>query len=277
MAGGLPPRGWIGEREKARFAEEISRLTARELADFEAATNREVGNFPSYVARAAAQATTQAVRATVSLAEAVGSALSRWFGSAPKLMAPEEAAQLPPTVGAFTPRAGLPPIVERIARSDEDAAPDLGGIQQIPQRAGALVDTGSLNETDDETFHTIGSSNVFAFRYDEPTLTFYVQFLGGDSDNRTGPGPTYAYYGVTPERANKVFEDGSAGGAVWSYFRIRGTQSGHQVDYSLVGTGPSNYVPRKATESGLVRRTMKQNGRVLRSPKRGSGRFGSSE
>ncbi len=103
---------------------------------------------------------------------------------------------------------------------------------------------------------------------------------------RGGPGSLYRYSSVSPEEflsllavaagGSKSGEAGNGPGDwVWDHLRIRGTWSGHQKDYELVGI-MGGYVPRKATveyrpESGRLeevfrkRRVMTSRGQWLES------------
>lgn len=98
------------------------------------------------------------------------------------------------------------------------------------------------------------SSNVHSFGYDIESAYLYVRFLGyvrGARDSaghalRSGPGSLYRYRDVTPEEFLSLYAANSKGNWVWDHLRIRGTWSGHQKDYELVGV-MGGYVPRKAT------------------------------
>jgi hypothetical protein len=98
-----------------------------------------------------------------------------------------------------------------------------------------------------------GSSNVWAFGYDFNNAYLYVRFANkGEDEQPIGPGPLYRYSGVTPDQFLTLYGAGSKGTWVWDNLRIRGTISGHQKDYELVGImptieAPEGYVPRKAT------------------------------
>jgi hypothetical protein len=131
---------------------------------------------------------------------------------------------------------------------------------------------------------TPGSSNVYSFFWvpDAPmgrsaaggtNGTLFVTFKmwhpemskkrGGSGGERpNSAGPTYAYSNV-PLRKYQTFEqaaEGSAGGAVWDYLRVRGTKYGHQHPYRLSAgvtvPGGGEYVPRKAVAAGLRKRTL---------------------
>ena len=68
------------------------------------------------------------------------------------------------------------------------------------------------------------------------------------------PGATYAYAGVPKRTYNMFLGAGGGGDAVWTYLRIRGTQSGHQYAYRLISV-TGEYVPRMATPTGFRRRS----------------------
>lgn len=99
-----------------------------------------------------------------------------------------------------------------------------------------------------------GSSNVHSFGYDIESNYLYVRYLGyvrgakGPDGRpfRAGPGSLYRYRDVTPEEFLTLLAANSKGEWVWENLRVRGTWSGHQKDYELVGV-IGNYVPRKAT------------------------------
>lgn len=98
------------------------------------------------------------------------------------------------------------------------------------------------------------SSNVHSFGYDIESTYLYVRYLGyirgakGPDGGvlRAGPGSLYRYRDVTPEEFLTLYAANSKGHWVWDHLRIRGTWSGHQKDYELVGV-EGGYVPRKAT------------------------------
>jgi len=114
----------------------------------------------------------------------------------------------------------------------------------------------------------VSSSNVFSY-YWQPESKYsgilYVTFLAravGKGQPRQGPGPTYAYFGVTMQKfaAFRRQAGESAGSAVWDHLRVRGTIFGHQVQYRLISV-TGNYVPRKATAKGFKTRYLKPVGR----------------
>jgi len=114
----------------------------------------------------------------------------------------------------------------------------------------------------------VSSSNVYSY-YWQPESKYsgilYVTFLQKSSrkdEPRRGPGPTYAYYGVTVQKYKKFQAEAreSPGRAVWDHLRVRGTIFGHQVQYRLVSV-TGDYVPRKATAKGFKTRYLKPVGR----------------
>jgi hypothetical protein len=102
----------------------------------------------------------------------------------------------------------------------------------------------------------VESSNVYAIGYrwndQNPSRgTLLVRFWEKDSKGKkTGPGPTYGYYDVHPQVFRAFELAASKGKFVWDRLRIRGTVTGHQFQYRLVGLGRSGYVPRQATRYG---------------------------
>lgn len=93
------------------------------------------------------------------------------------------------------------------------------------------------------------SSNVHSYGYDLPSHSLYVRYLDHESDagkSSRKPGPIYRYFNCPPEIFLKFLKADSKGSYVWDALRIRGTVSGHQLDYALVGV-QNGYVPRKAT------------------------------
>ncbi len=105
-----------------------------------------------------------------------------------------------------------------------------------------------------EMIPAMRSSNVHSYGYDIETAYLYVRYLGYSRGNRgpdgrplrSGPGSLYRYSNVTPEEFLSIMAASSKGDWVWDNLRIRGTWSGHQKDYELVGV-EGGYVPRKAT------------------------------
>lgn len=96
------------------------------------------------------------------------------------------------------------------------------------------------------------SSNVHSFGYDIDAHTLYIRFKDRSKEKPRpqAPGPIYAYYNCPPELFLKMYRAPSKGKFIWDRLRVRGTVSGHQVDYSLVGV-QNKYVPRKATYTPL--------------------------
>lgn len=123
--------------------------------------------------------------------------------------------------------------------------------------------------------HVVGSSNVYAFGYDERTLTLRVQYLGATINRdaltgrghrgkrrvrgqlgatvlstRRGPGPLYDYHGVPKRVFQRMQAAGSKGKFVWDSLRIRGTAYGHRFDYELVAAGTVDVVIPSFDERG---------------------------
>lgn len=78
-------------------------------------------------------------------------------------------------------------------------------------------------------------------------------------------GSTYAYYGVAPDVFSRMKGSASKGKFVWDTLRIRGTVYGHRYRYSLVagqvaGTGGKPYIPRRASKTGFVSRSLSEVG-----------------
>ncbi len=99
-----------------------------------------------------------------------------------------------------------------------------------------------------DMIETPQSSNVYSFGYDLDVHTLYVRFKDRAKERPRPhrPGPIYAYYNIPPELFLGMMKASSKGGFIWDKFRVRGTVSGHQVDYSLVGI-QGGYAARKAT------------------------------
>ena len=117
------------------------------------------------------------------------------------------------------------------------------------------------------------SSNVYQFGYDLDSWYLYVRFKapGAPGEERpNAPGPMYQYSNVPPRVFLAMLTAKSKGTFIWDRIRIRGTFSGHQYDYSLVGV-TGGYVPRKATLTRhgeeFIPREMRglETGQVLRS------------
>ena len=85
------------------------------------------------------------------------------------------------------------------------------------------------------------AGGLHSIGYDVNTGCLYVRFL---TDARL-PGAIYRYAGVTPAEFLSLAESAEPDEWVWDNLRVRGTFSGHQRDYELVGVGFGG-VPRKA-------------------------------
>jgi hypothetical protein len=119
---------------------------------------------------------------------------------------------------------------------------------------------------------TPNSSNVFAFSFKPETEragTLYVTFKpwwpGQKGDRPNARGPLYAYFDV-PIRSFETFQrkaqNDSAGGAVWTYLRVRGSRTDHQYDYRLVyGAVIPEFAPASAVPGGVyIPRKIQQRG-----------------
>jgi hypothetical protein len=154
-------------------------------------------------------------------------------------------------------------IVERLQRMRRTALDEDGYNDVELTGRGASHDAQEWQAVETNR-KLVESSNVHSFYYSPETPNkgiVYVTFLywqpGMKSDERSGPGQTYAYYDV-PLAKYKAFEGAtaeSAGRAVWDYFRVRGTIHGHQGPYSLV-QAEGEYVSRKATRKGFAKRNL---------------------
>lgn len=99
----------------------------------------------------------------------------------------------------------------------------------------------------------------------------YVTYLDwipaayGGSGERSGSGPTYAYYDVplAKYRAFEATAASSAGGAVWDYLRVRHSAVDHQHTYALISVS-GEYVPRRTTVKGFRERQVPAIGTGMR-------------
>lgn len=148
------------------------------------------------------------------------------------------------------PREVLSPDPEATVALPEDPYDDI----QLLGRDRAYDD--SLVHVMDR-MRIVQSSNVYGYYYEVETTPqrggiLYVTFSGGEGEDRSGPGATYAYYDVPLEKYRR-FQNASAlsaGNAVWDYLRIRGTIWNHQHRYRLIQVS-GDYIPRKATRLGF--------------------------
>ena len=155
---------------------------------------------------------------------------------------------------AEVPTGPFPPTKQQALRmgprpgQNETVAMAHGGNRKFPPNHPIV--TGDMVPTP-------GSSNVYEFGYDADSSYLYVRFkIGlapGEGVRPNAPGSLYRYAGVTPEEflslyalRNHAGNGGGPGDWVWDHLRVRGTASGHQKDYELVGV-MNGYVPRKAT------------------------------
>jgi hypothetical protein len=140
-----------------------------------------------------------------------------------------------------------------------------------------------------EMIETPESANVHSFGFHNDTHSLFVRFKdnprkaqlaggygiggvfhGSGRGRPHRPGALYLYHHVPAKLFLAFITASSKGGWVWDHLRIRGTLSGHQYDYALVGV-QGGYVPRKATltplgESFIPRSIFTDRGRQLSSP-----------
>lgn len=169
-------------------------------------------------------------------------------------------------VGEEEPKRGqVPQPVAPTRLSDERKTVDLGMASGLVQRFGKNhpIVTGVMVPCP-------GSTNVYEFGYDFEHAYLYVRFKASAprQELRMAPGSLYRYAAVTPEEflsfyrlRNHSGNGGGPGDWVWDHLRVRGTVSGSQKDYELVGT-MNGYVPRKATvqrnQAGQLEEVFKQ-------------------
>lgn len=116
-----------------------------------------------------------------------------------------------------------------------------------------------------EPVKAVGSDNVHSFSYDYDKANLYIRFWhhqrGAAGKDEKIPGALYRYAHVPPSVFLGLMKANSKGGYVWDHIRIRGTVSGHQFDYQLVGVATNGYLPRKATNKAdgewYIRRQVK--------------------
>ena len=100
------------------------------------------------------------------------------------------------------------------------------------------------------------SSNVYEFGYDIDNHYLYVRYQEPhEHGTKAGPGPLYRYTAVQPYQFITLYNAGSKGIWVWDNLRIRGTISGHQHGWELVGVMEGQMVPRRATVKAIMGQT----------------------
>jgi len=92
------------------------------------------------------------------------------------------------------------------------------------------------------------SHNIHSYGYDVESEILYVRYMYTDSSGTKTKqaGSLYQYFDVDPRMFLAMHQAPSKGVWIWDKLRVRGTVSGHQKDYRLVGIS-HEYVPRKAT------------------------------
>lgn len=160
---------------------------------------------------------------------------------------------------------------------------------RLARETAVSIDTGKGGKQDFPPDHPIVtgdmvetpmSSNVYAFGYDLESRSLYIRFKdrvppgsgggygsGGGRPHR--PGPIYRYFNVPPAVFLGMLKASSRGTFIWDVIRVRGTVSGHNFDYALVGV-QGGYVPRKAQnrpegEAYMPREILTDRGNTLKS------------
>lgn len=163
----------------------------------------------------------------------------------------------PPPPGPWVqeaPEAPNVPSVRRVSQAGDPAPDPEISIRTRTRQESDPYDQGW--ETMTAWTLTPGSSNVYGFAYDTVANLLYVTYQNEDGT----PGPMYSYGSlgkpVPVSLYNAMLTAQSTGRFVWDNLRVRGTVWGHQFPYTLVGTGTTEYVPRKATRRGFRTRTI---------------------
>jgi len=166
---------------------------------------------------------------------------------APDIQKELEAAQtLLEAIGAAS--KGRERIEEHKPRTESNPPPDSPGSRGLSTNSPDDGNSGPLREGP----IPVTSSNVHSISYEwnpddhSKPGNLLVRFLGGTGKNRGGPGSLYRYFSVPRAIFVAFKEAASKGSFLWSEVRVRGSISGTQFDYQLIGTGPDEYVPRQA-------------------------------
>lgn len=192
-------------------------------------------------------------------------------------------------------------VTEEIAAAVEQEMKRIGDLVPEPSRMPARPDIPAIGnrpvvENDDwKRFDNYNqpilegpimcphSSNVYCFFYEHDqngarSGSILVRFLGGTSQNRSGPGAMYRYFDCDYELFQEFKRAASAGKFVWDEFRQRGSVVAHKKNFEIVDIGNLPTVPRasvvKRSQSGsfFVPRTL--NGQRSALPERRVGRGG---
>jgi hypothetical protein len=194
-----------------------------------------------------------------------------WVKSLAELASTARQKRSGPPVVQEDPSSIIPPPVQQDYRRriTDDPEVALEYEDDDPESMPELLGRGAAHDEDEWNAvrtkrRLVQSSNVYAYHFIPEQRSMgilYVTFLhweqGMKSDERSGPGPTYAYYDF-PIAKYAQFEAAtreSAGKAVWDYCRIRGSQHAHQHRYTLIQV-EGDYIPRKATVRGFAARTL---------------------
>jgi len=177
---------------------------------------------------------------------------------------------------------GMPP-----AMPEEQATDAI----MLPEEEGPTSRNDMIQAFENE-IRTPGSSNVYGFSFQRESRTrgiLYVTYQapilrgsritkgpkhgipGAISGSRGAyarggsgkPGAMYGYYNVPVSVYQGMKNAASAGKFVWDKLRVRGTIEGHQYQYNLVDAATivqndvtGEYIPRKATKRGFVKRSL---------------------
>lgn len=211
------------------------------------------------------QATSEYVRSRRSLVDTLAEfILGR--GNRQQPQQPPTTPQPPVLPGGFGANTGAPPV-QATPRQPIPPRPVVG--QPEAEEFDEIQLLGRDAGYDEEDFRVVmeqmrltpGSSNVYGYYFEFEARTtgiLYVTFLAtGVGGQRSGPGPTYAYYTVPGRKYHEFARatETSAGNAVWDYLRIRGSMWQHQHNYRLIQP-QGDYVPRKATQAGFRTRNV---------------------
>tara|TARA_R110002110_G_scaffold412840_1_gene639282 strand:+ start:260 stop:1207 length:948 start_codon:yes stop_codon:yes gene_type:complete len=171
-----------------------------------------------------------------------------------KLIAQMQGPDAPPPK-ARTERPQVAPAPDPV-QSRESGAPMPYNTRMLPN-GRIQVKTGTFSRTYHHLdpiitgkYIGVSSSNVrsisFNFNFKSPhKSTLYVQFLGTNANGvRTGHGPLYQYFDISPDKFDAFRKAASKGGWVWDELRVRGSAVQHKVRYGLKGI-VDGYVPRR--------------------------------
>jgi hypothetical protein len=121
----------------------------------------------------------------------------------------------------------------------------IGGRKRFYRDSDPIL-TGEMIPVSSSNVHSIG----YQFNWEQPHRgELLVRFLQKRGDKSLGPGPLYSYADIHPDLFDAFRDAASKGRWVWDRLRIRGTVTGHQKRYKLIGV-VNGYVPRQAVRFG---------------------------